>query len=99
MQDCNRQDCNRRDCIRPYRVLFLGLILALPLLLVPNSPSLGGDDDLGPPPPPITQGPKIRFDQNSFDWGEVLQGAKVEHTYHFRNVGDSVLRITQVKPG
>ena len=88
------QDLNSR-----YRVLLLGLMLALPLLLSQNSTSLGGDDDLGPPAPPNVQGPKIRFEQNSHDWGEVLQGAKVEHTYRFRNVGDSVLRITQVKPG
>ena len=82
-----------------YMIPFLGLLLAIPLLLTGNSIGFGGDDDLGPPPPPNTQGPRIRFEENNFDWGEVLQGATIDHTYRFRNVGDSVLRITQVKPG
>ncbi len=58
-----------------------------------------GDDDLGPPPPPAEAGPRISFDSLTHDWGTVLQGAKVEHSYRFRNTGTSVLRITQVKPG
>lgn len=84
---------------RQYLVLFLGLVLSLPLLFTQSSISLGQDDDLGPPAPPKSEGPRIRFEQNDYDWGEVLKGAKVEHTYRFRNVGDSILRITQVKPG
>ena len=81
------------------QIPLLGLFLALLLLVPTSSMILGGDDDLGPPAPPAQQGPRIRFEQNSHDWGEVLQGTKIEHTYRFRNVGDGILRITQVKPG
>jgi hypothetical protein len=44
-------------------------------------------------------GPRISFDELSHDWGTVLQGTKVLHTYRFRNTGTAVLRITNVKPG
>ena len=59
-------------------------------------------DELGPPPPPVapTSGSAaIAFESLSHDWGTVLQGTVVEHTYKFRNVGTDVLRITNVKPG
>jgi len=57
------------------------------------------DDGFGPPPPPATQGPKMVIVQTEFDWGQVLHGEVVEHSYAVRNDGDDVLRITSVKPG
>ena len=76
----------------------LGVLLTIAAGL-PLSAFQLSDDDLGPPPPPAEGGPRISFDQLTHDWGTVLQGAKVEHTYRFSNTGSSVLRITNVKPG
>ena len=87
-----------RNIQLPLAMLVL-LVLAFALLPLSGSLSFASDDDLGPPPPPAQEGPRIRFDSTSFDWGEVLQGDKVEHTYRFHNVGTGILRITQVKPG
>lgn len=79
----------------------LGLALCLGLLLplaIPASAS-AQDDGFGPPAPPATRGAKITLIDSDFDWGEVIQGEVIEHTYRFRNDGDAPLRITQVKPG
>jgi hypothetical protein len=37
--------------------------------------------------------------ETEHDWGTVLHGEVVEHSYPVRNEGDDVLRITSVKPG
>ena len=79
-------------------ILLPALLLAATVFASPLAISQDGDD-LGPPPPPEVFGPRILFDKPTFDWGEVVQGEIVEHTYHFRNIGTQVLRITQVKPG
>jgi hypothetical protein len=76
----------------------LGVLLTIAAGL-PLSAFQLSDDDLGPPAPPAEVGPRISFDQLTHDWGTVLQGTKVEHTYRFSNTGSSVLRITNVKPG
>lgn len=81
-----------------YILLFPTLLLgALLLLPFPANSQVG--DDLGPPAPPVVNGPRIVFDKPGFDWGEVVQGEIIEHSYRFRNIGTEVLRITQVKPG
>jgi hypothetical protein len=40
--------------------------------------------------------PRIEFDQKTFDFGQVLAGKKVTHTYKFRNAGKSDLVIAEV---
>jgi hypothetical protein len=77
----------------------LVLLLALSIGQTPIAAVQLGDNDLGPPPPPAEVGARISFDELSHDWGTVLQGTKVLHTYRFRNTGTAVLRITNVKPG
>jgi hypothetical protein len=42
---------------------------------------------------------KIRFLELSHDFGKQLQGSKLEHTFSFRNAGQSVLIIEKVKAG
>jgi hypothetical protein len=43
--------------------------------------------------------PKISFLELSHDFGKALQGSKLEHTFGFRNTGQSVLIIEKVKAG
>jgi len=41
--------------------------------------------------------PKIKFTEERFDFGEITQGEKVEHTFEFTNTGDADLIITSAK--
>lgn len=41
--------------------------------------------------------PKIEFEEETFSFGEVYQGAKVEHVFTFRNGGDEPLTIDKVR--
>ena len=41
--------------------------------------------------------PRIEFEHTVYDFGEVIQGENVTHTYRFQNVGDEVLKIEKVK--
>lgn len=45
----------------------------------------------------IAGGPELVTGKTVFDFGEVVQGTKVEHTFAFRNGGDSELVINQVR--
>ncbi len=38
-----------------------------------------------------TKGPAIEFKEDYFDFGDIKQGAVVEHTFEFTNTGDSIL--------
>ncbi|MBN1413256.1 MAG: DUF1573 domain-containing protein [Spirochaetales bacterium] len=44
------------------------------------------------------QKPALVFDEETHDFGEVEEGAKVSHTFTFRNNGSSPLEITDVRP-
>ncbi|MFN0060223.1 MAG: DUF1573 domain-containing protein [Planctomycetota bacterium] len=58
------------------------------------------DDEYGPPIPPAAgEQPKIRIDKVEYDWGKILQGETVRHTFKVHNDGNAPLRIQQVKPG
>jgi len=41
--------------------------------------------------------PRIEFENTVHDFGEVIQGENVTHTYRLQNVGDEVLKIEKVK--
>lgn len=41
--------------------------------------------------------PRIEFEHTVYDFGKVIQGENVTHTYRFQNVGDEVLKIDKVK--
>lgn len=45
---------------------------------------------------PAWAAPQIRAEALEFDFGEVVQGDKVDHTFRFRNVGDEILVIDSV---
>ncbi len=42
--------------------------------------------------------PKIVFEEEVYDFGEVMQGENVEHTFIFRNDGSEELVIDKVTP-
>lgn len=42
-------------------------------------------------------GPVITFEKNTFDFGHMNQGDKVEHTFKFTNTGNEDLLITNVQ--
>ena len=35
--------------------------------------------------------PKMKFEENSYDFGEISQGEKVEHSFIFKNKGNAVI--------
>ncbi|MBS1647639.1 MAG: DUF1573 domain-containing protein [Bacteroidetes bacterium] len=41
--------------------------------------------------------PVIRFEEGTYDFGKIIQGEKVSHTFHFTNQGKSNLIITSAK--
>ncbi len=52
---------------------------------------------LGLANPATAAGPQLVADQPDFQFGQVFQGERVEHTFHFRNVGDAPLNISRVR--
>jgi hypothetical protein len=44
-----------------------------------------------------TKGPVIAWEKSTFDFGDVPQGDKVEHTFKFKNTGNEPLIITNVQ--
>lgn len=47
-------------------------------------------------PQDTANAPRFRWDDMSVDFGRVSQGSKVDHVYHFKNIGQSDLLITDV---
>ena len=81
----------RKPIRRPAALAVLGGLL----LLAAGGPSFAQD----PGAPTKVQGPKILIEETTFDWGRVLHGEVVEHTFKVKNVGTETLRITKVQPG
>lgn len=46
---------------------------------------------------PAWAGPVISFDQPTYDFGTLIQGKKVDHTFVLRNKGDAPLTIGKIK--
>lgn len=44
-----------------------------------------------------TSGPVITWEKSVYDFGDVVQGDKVEHTFKFKNTGNEPLIITNVQ--
>ena|SRR5689334_7303572 len=44
----------------------------------------------------LQEGAVLEWKQNSYDFGDIRQGEKVEHTFSFTNVGKEPLIITNV---
>jgi hypothetical protein len=40
--------------------------------------------------------PKFEFEETSWDFGEIVEGERVEHTFKFKNVGNDDLVISNV---
>ena len=45
---------------------------------------------------PVT-GPQITFTETSFDFGDIVQGDRVEHVFEFENSGNEALFLTDVR--
>lgn len=59
-----------------------------------------GKKDKTPATPAVLIGPKIQFDNTTYDFGTIHEeGGKVTGRFEFTNVGDSVLVLTNVRPG
>lgn len=48
---------------------------------------------------PVPTGPltNIKFDQDTYDWGKVMDGDKVTHVFKFKNTGSEPLIISNAK--
>ncbi|MFZ6052436.1 DUF1573 domain-containing protein [Halocola ammonii] len=46
----------------------------------------------------VSGAPAIQFENKEFDFGTVIEGEKVKHTFKFINEGKSPLLITEVNP-
>ena len=46
---------------------------------------------------PAQKGPAITFEKKTHDFGDIVQGDKVEETFHFANTGTEPLIITNVQ--
>lgn len=44
-----------------------------------------------------TNGPVITWEKSAYDFGDLTQGDKVEHTFKFKNTGNEALVITNVQ--
>jgi hypothetical protein len=42
--------------------------------------------------------PEISFEEIEFDFGRVIEGERVKHTYEFENTGDGPLIISAIEP-
>jgi len=72
----------RRRLIEKSRILF---VLILACLLFSGSLISGG------------KGPKIKFKEESWDFGKLKQGKVLTHVFVFKNEGDETLKIKRVK--
>jgi hypothetical protein len=70
-------------------IFFFALPICFAQIQVSNSTTL-----------PTTEAPHriatLSFKETQFDFGDVKQGEKLEHTFHFQNIGTSPLVLTNV---
>jgi hypothetical protein len=58
--------------------------------IVANPQTASGEDE-------NTKLPAIKFEEELFEFGEITQGEKVEHTFMFTNTGEADLIVTSAK--
>jgi hypothetical protein len=46
---------------------------------------------------PVSAAPKIELEDSVFNFGEMIEGQTVEHTFEVQNRGDQPLEIKQLK--
>lgn len=44
------------------------------------------------------EGPKIKFEETTFDFGDIEEGVYAKHIFKFTNTGDKPLLLKEVKP-
>ncbi len=49
------------------------------------------------PPKKKKKRPQLSFDDPDFDFGKIMEGEIIEHTFHFKNTGKADLEIQDVK--
>ena len=79
----------------------IGLSIPLWAFLWAVSPLPDGFCQSPQPPSSVAEriGPKLQIDEPNFDWGTVVRGAVIEHTFTIKNVGDEPLKIRTVRSG
>ncbi|MBI4880925.1 MAG: DUF1573 domain-containing protein, partial [Planctomycetes bacterium] len=73
-------------------------LTALVLLCCGRAPGRTAAQDAAAEPPPAPVGPRIFCSQPVGDYGEVLQGVVLTHTYLLENKGDADLLILHLQP-
>ncbi|MBX2917337.1 MAG: DUF1573 domain-containing protein [Cyclobacteriaceae bacterium] len=48
-------------------------------------------------PQEVLNGPVISWEKLSYEFGDIIQGEKIEHTFKFKNTGTAALVITNVE--
>ncbi|MGD9900805.1 MAG: DUF1573 domain-containing protein [Calditrichaceae bacterium] len=71
--------------------LFTNIIILFASLIFLSWDNFGGDAN--------QSGAKIVFDEEMYDFGEVVSGTVVEHIFIFRNAGGDTLRIKRIDGG
>jgi len=56
-----------------------------------------GQDVVAATPVPTGPTTSIQFDQDTYDWGKVMDGEKVTHVFKFKNTGKEPLIISNAK--
>lgn len=64
-----------------------------PTIPAPTTPLLAQAPDA-----PLAGVPRIRFDEVQHDFGEADSTEEIEHDFVFQNVGDTLLKVTSVRP-
>lgn len=67
------------------KMIVIGLILTINVLYAQNNQT-------------NVIGPKIQFEEKSFDFGEIVEGTYATHIFYFTNVGDKPLLLKEVRP-
>ncbi|MBT4338370.1 MAG: DUF1573 domain-containing protein [Bacteroidetes bacterium] len=69
----------------------LTLVFALTIITASSSFAQLPDNE-------VAGGPKINFEETSFDFGEIEEGSYAKHIFEFKNIGDKPLLLKEVKP-